>query len=106
MHAGDSKVPTSFSTPEQTAGRPFILAVDSKLTIADSTFRYLGRDWNSSYGVSWSKGSTGTVTGSRFEHDFIGVYTNGSPSLLVQHNTLLVQLAVRGRPALRLHRTW
>ncbi len=89
VHASDSKVPTTFSTPEQTAARPFVLAVDSKLNIDHSTFRYLGRDWNSSYGVSWSKGSTGTVTNSRFEHDFIGVYTNASPSLLVQHNTLL-----------------
>jgi poly(beta-D-mannuronate) C5 epimerase len=89
VHASDAKVPTTFSKPEQTAGRPFVLAVGSKLNITDSTFRYLGRDWNSSYGVSWSKGSTGTVTNSRFEHDFIGVYTNGSPSLLVQHNTFL-----------------
>lgn len=89
VHASDSKVPTSFSTPQQTAGRPFVLAVNSKLNIDHSTFRYLGRDWNSSYGVSWSKGSTGTVTNSRFEHNFIGVYTNASPSLLVENNTLL-----------------
>ena len=89
VHASDSKVPTTFSRPEQTSSRPFVLAVGSKLDITDSTFRYLGRDWNSSYGVSWSKGSTGSVTNSRFEHNFIGVYTNGSPSLLVQHNTFL-----------------
>jgi poly(beta-D-mannuronate) C5 epimerase len=89
VHASDSKVPTTFSRPEQTSSRPFVLAVGSKLDITDSAFRYLGRDWNSSYGVSWSKGSTGSLTNSRFEHDFIGVYTNGSPSLLVQHNTFL-----------------
>jgi poly(beta-D-mannuronate) C5 epimerase len=89
VHASDAKVPTTFSKPEQTSSRPFVLAVDSKLDISGSTFRYLGRDWNSSYGVSWSKGSTGTVSGSHFEHNFIGVYTNGSPSLLVQRNTFL-----------------
>ena len=60
-----------------------------RLDITDCTFRYLGRDWNSSYGVSWSKGSTGSVTNSRFEHNFIGVYTNGSPSLLVAANSSL-----------------
>jgi poly(beta-D-mannuronate) C5 epimerase len=89
VRASDSKVPTTFSRPEQTASRPFVLAVGSKLDITRSTFRYLGRDWNSSYGVSWSKGSIGSVTGSRFEHNFIGVYTNGSPRLLVQHNVFL-----------------
>jgi poly(beta-D-mannuronate) C5 epimerase len=89
VRASDSKVPTTFSRPEQTASRPFVLAVGSKLDITGSTFRYLGRDWNSSYGVSWSKGSIGSVTGSRFEHNFIGVYTNGSPRLLVQHSVFL-----------------
>jgi poly(beta-D-mannuronate) C5 epimerase len=88
VHASDSHVPTTFSTPEQTAGRPFVIGIGAKLKIDHSTFRYLGRDWNSSYGVSWSKGSTGSVTNSRFEHDFIGVYTNASPSLLVQDNIL------------------
>ena len=82
--------------------RPFVLAVGSTMDITDWTFRYLGRDWNSSYGVSWSKGSTGSVTDSHFEHNFIGVYTNGSAGLLVQHNTFFSQLAVRHRPALRL----
>jgi poly(beta-D-mannuronate) C5 epimerase len=58
------------------------------MNIDHSTFRYLGRDWNTSYGVSWSKGATGSITNSTLEHNFIGVYTNGSPSLKVIGNTL------------------
>jgi poly(beta-D-mannuronate) C5 epimerase len=58
------------------------------MNIDHSTFRYLGRDWNTSYGLSWSKGATGSITNSVLEHNFIGVYTNGSPSLKVFNNTL------------------
>jgi mannuronan 5-epimerase len=69
------------------AGRPFLLASQgSTMAITHSTFEYLGRDWNSSYGVSWSKKSTGSVTGSVFEHDFTGVYTNDSAGLRVTHD--------------------
>ncbi len=56
------------------------------MIIKDSTFSYLGRDWNSSYGVSWSKHSYGSVTDSTFDHDFIGVYANDSGSLQVLHD--------------------
>jgi poly(beta-D-mannuronate) C5 epimerase len=46
------------------------------LAISDSTFTGLGWDWNGSYGVSWLSQSTGNVTGSTFEHNFIGAYTD------------------------------
>ena len=53
------------------------------MVITHSTFEYLGRDWNSSYGLTYSEGSTGSVTGSAFDHDFIGVYTNDSTGIRV-----------------------
>ncbi len=56
------------------------------MIIKDSTFKYLGRDWNSSYGTTWSKGSTGSVSNSTFDHDFIGVYSNDSNGLRVMHD--------------------
>jgi mannuronan 5-epimerase len=86
VHASDAGTPNTFSTPEAVDGRPFVLAIASNLTVGDSSFRYLGRDWNSSYGLSWSKGSTGYVTGSTFANDFIGVYTNSSNGIRVAHN--------------------
>lgn len=87
IHASDTAVPETFSRPDQVAGRPFVLASENaKLTVSNCVFRYLGRDWNSSYGLSWSKGSTGYVTGSKFEHDFIGVYSNDAKGLLIAHN--------------------
>ncbi len=101
VHASDANTPNAYLEPTQTDGRPFVLAVaDSKMNIDHSTFRYLGRDWNTSYGVSWSKGATGSITNSTLEHNFIGVYTNGSPSLKVHWQHAQLQLAVRGRPAL------
>jgi poly(beta-D-mannuronate) C5 epimerase len=90
VHASDTATPATFSRPEQVDERPFVLAVaGSTMTVAHSTFRYLGRDWNSSYGLSWSKGSTGSVTDSVFEHDFIGVYTNASAGLKVLRSRFL-----------------
>jgi mannuronan 5-epimerase len=87
VHASDTKVPHTFSRPGVVDGRPFILASqNSTLTANDCVFRYLGRDWNSSYGLSWSKKSTGYVTNSRFYHDFIGVYSNDSAGLKIDHN--------------------
>ena len=87
VHASDTKVPTTFARPDRVAGRPFILAAqDSSMTINNCVFRYLGRDWNSSYGLTWSKGSTGSVRNSLFEHDFIGVYSNDSANLKVEHD--------------------
>lgn len=87
VRASDVHVPDTFSPPAQVAGRPFLLASQgSTMTITDSTFSDLGRDWNSSYGVSWSKDSSGSVSGSTFDHDFIGVYTNASAGLRVTHD--------------------
>ncbi len=87
VHASDSKVPDTFTKPGPVAGRPFILASEkSSMTVNRCVFRYLGRDWNSSYGLSWSKGSTGSVRNSLFEHDFIGVYSNDASHLKVTHS--------------------
>ena len=46
------------------------------MDIVNSTFRYLGRDWNASYGVSWVRKATGSVVGSTFEDGFIGAFTD------------------------------
>jgi mannuronan 5-epimerase len=87
VRASDPDVPDTSVPAAQVAGRPFLLVSQgSTMTITHSTFDYLGRDWNSSYGVSWSKGSAGSVTDSTFDHDFIGVYTNGSNGLRVTHD--------------------
>lgn len=87
VRASDTKVPDTFTSPSRDMGRPFLLAVqDSSMIIKNSTFKYLGRDWNSSYGLTWSKGSTGSVSNSTFVRDFIGVYSNDSNGLQVTHN--------------------
>jgi len=96
FHASDEDTPTAGSATAVRVdlGRPFVLAVDnSTMVITDSTFRYLGRDWNSSYGVAWSKGSTGSANNSLFEKNFIGIYTDHSDGLQVlnsqfYHNSL------------------
>jgi poly(beta-D-mannuronate) C5 epimerase len=89
IHASTTATPSSGSSIANPVdlGRPFILATDnSTMTVTDSTLRYLGRDWNSSYGLSWSKGSTGSVTGTLFEHNFIGVYTQQSSGVRIVHS--------------------
>ncbi len=87
VRASDTKMPGTFTAPARDMGRPFLLATqNSSMIIRDSTFEYLGRDWNSSYGLTWSKGSTGSVSNSTFDHDFIGVYSNGSTGLQVMHD--------------------
>ncbi|MFV0373761.1 right-handed parallel beta-helix repeat-containing protein [Microbacterium sp.] len=64
---------------EPEAYRPFIVAShDATMNATDTTFSALGWDWNSSYGVSWSHGTTGTVQDSVFEESFIGAYTNAA----------------------------
>jgi parallel beta-helix repeat protein len=70
-------------------GRPFVLYEKaSRFDIDHSTFRYLGSDVSSSYGVSWRQGgSTGTVTQSLFEHNFFGVYSYRAANILFEHNT-------------------
>ena len=82
VRASDTKVPDTFTASSRDTGRPFVLATQgSNMIIRDSTFKYLGRDWNSSYGLTWSKGSTGSLSNSMFDHDFIGFYSSGSVGL-------------------------
>lgn len=87
VRASDTSVPTQSAPPSAGPGRPFLLAaVNSRMTITRSTFSYLGRDWNSSYGVTWTKGSAGSVTNSTFEHDYIGFFANNSNDIRVTHD--------------------
>ena len=89
VHASDINTPVTGSRTAKRVdlGRPFILATqNSVMTIDHSTFRYLGRDWNSSYGLAWSKGSTGSISDSLLEHNFIGIYTDHSKGLQIQRN--------------------
>lgn len=89
VRASDTKVPDAFISPSRDTGRPFLLAAqDSSMIIKDCTFKYLGRDWNSSYGLTWSAGSTGSVSNSTIDHDFIGFYSNDSNGLVVTHNKI------------------
>jgi poly(beta-D-mannuronate) C5 epimerase len=85
---GTSSAPPEISTTTRMdLGRPFIVAYShSTMTISHSKLLDLGRDWNASYGASWSLGSTGSVTDSTFERNFIGIYTDHAHDLLVKHN--------------------
>ncbi|MDX6254030.1 MAG: mannuronan 5-epimerase [Frankiales bacterium] len=87
IHASNQDTPNAGSRVAVRAdlGRPFVLANDnSTMTVANSTFRYLGRDWNSSYGLAWEKGSSGSVSNSLFEHNFIGIYTDHTDGLKIE----------------------
>jgi poly(beta-D-mannuronate) C5 epimerase len=89
FEASDTHTPQQGSryTTNETIGRPFILAYhNSTMTVDHSRLMYLGRDWNASYGLAWSSGSTGSVTDSTFQSDFIGVYSNGAKGLKVLGN--------------------
>lgn len=87
VRASNPDVPDASVPAARVAGRPFLLALErSSMVITHSTFEYLGRDWNSSYGLTYSENSTGSVTDSAFDHDFIGVYTNNSTRLRVTHD--------------------
>jgi mannuronan 5-epimerase len=92
VHASNPNTPHGGSkTAVRTdLGRPLIFASNaSTMNMTNSRFAYLGRDWNSSYGASWSKKSTGTVKNSTFDHDFIGVYTDHAVNLEVIDSTFL-----------------
>jgi mannuronan 5-epimerase len=92
VHASDADTPrTGSRTAVRTdLGRPLIFATDaSVMNMTNSTFEYLGRDWNSSYGTTWSKLATGTVRNSTFIHDFIGVYTDHAVNLKVLDSKFL-----------------
>jgi mannuronan 5-epimerase len=72
-----------------TTTRPFVVAQrHSTLTIRGSSFRDLGHDWNSSYGVTWASGSRGSVVGSRFVNCYIALYTDAAHDLLIRDNVL------------------
>lgn len=67
--------------------RPFVLAAGGRMEIDSSTFRYLGRDWNDSYGVSWTKGASGYATGSTFERGFMGIFAATAIDVRFERNT-------------------
>jgi hypothetical protein len=84
VEASDRAVPKDGEVGAGT--RPFVLAEGGRMEIRNSSFRYLGRDWNCSYGVSWMKGATGSATGSIFEHGFIGAFTYKAIDVRFDHN--------------------
>ena len=56
--------------------RPFVLFDEAAMVrVSNSRFLGLGWDSNESYGVTFNRGATGTVTGSTFDGNFIGLYT-------------------------------
>lgn len=72
------------------AARPFVLAQrSSRMVIRDSAFLGLGRDWNTSYGVSWASGSSGEITSSKVVRSYIGVYSERAHDLVIRGNQLL-----------------
>jgi len=87
VRASNTGVPDTSSSPASVADRPFVFASQgSTMVIKNSTFSYLGRNWNSSYGLTWSNGSTGSVSNSTFDQDYIGVYSSDSSGLKVMHD--------------------
>ncbi|MGZ4664755.1 MAG: right-handed parallel beta-helix repeat-containing protein [Frankiaceae bacterium] len=82
-----SSVPHASDDRGEGEDRPFVLADrGSTMWLRNSVFSNLGRDWNSSYGVSWSGGSTGGAVSSVFQRGFMGVYTDHSHDLLFRGN--------------------
>jgi len=87
IRASDSQVPRGLrGTVRRDLGRPFVYANHSTLNINHCTFRWLGRDWNGSYGVAWSNGSSGYAIHSLFEDNFIGAYSDRAKRLLIIDN--------------------
>ncbi|WP_045876788.1 right-handed parallel beta-helix repeat-containing protein [Pseudofrankia sp. DC12] len=78
--------------PEQRAvdqRQPFIVAASrSQLIISHSHLSTLGRDWNSSYGVSWTDGASGSITNSEVDHTFIATYTDAAHDVTIANNWL------------------
>lgn len=86
VQAADANVPPVGEHGDP--GRPFVVASDlARMDITDSTLRYLGRDWNTSLGVSWVRGSTGSVVRSTFEHNFVGAFAYNARDLTVERST-------------------
>lgn len=67
--------------------RPFVIAAGGRMAIRNSAFRYLGRDWNDSYGVAWTKGATGYASDSTFERGFMGAFAAKAIDLKFNRNT-------------------
>lgn len=84
VEASDRAVPKDGEVGAGT--RPFVLAEGGRMEIRNSSFRYLGRDWNCAYGVSWMKGATGFARGSSFERGFMGVFTDKAIDVRFDHN--------------------
>ena len=67
--------------------RPFVVYDESsRLDVASSTMSYLGSDRTSAYGVTWGSDSTGEVLGSRFDHNFFGIYTSEAHDISFRKN--------------------
>jgi hyaluronan synthase len=84
-------------------GRAFVTArADGRMDIIDSEMAYMGTagvekrggPFGGSYGVSWKIDNgqiaddllTGVVTGSKFHHNYFGIYTFGATGLLIRDN--------------------
>ncbi|MBI2832139.1 MAG: right-handed parallel beta-helix repeat-containing protein [Chloroflexi bacterium] len=89
------------------SGRSFIAAknrrseyTDNRMDVIDSEIAYLGFFEETAYGISWKvisepregdtgilgRGITGTVTGSKFHHNYFGMYVWGTGDLQVRKN--------------------
>jgi parallel beta-helix repeat protein len=73
---------------DDAGGRSFVLARGgARMDIRDSELSYLGYFANESYGVAWRQpGTTGTATGSRFGHNFYGLYSYEASDLVIRGN--------------------
>jgi len=68
--------------------RPFVEAAGrTAMNITGSHFSQLGWNWVASYGVSWMPGATGHVTGSTFEDNYIGAYSDHAADLDFSYDT-------------------
>jgi len=71
-------------------GRSFVLARGgARMEIRHSELSYLGYAANESYGVAWRQpGTTGVATGSRFGHNFYGLYSYEASGLVIRGNEI------------------
>jgi parallel beta-helix repeat protein len=85
---------TSWDTARQSLdtnsddGRSFVLARGgARMQIRNSELSYLGYLANESYGVAWRQpGTTGAAIGSRFGHNFYGLYSYEASNLVIRGN--------------------
>ncbi len=70
--------------------RPFVLFLgDAIATIDHSTFANLGWDWLDSYGLTFFNVTSGSVTNSLVEHNFIGFYCQQTVNFTVANSHFL-----------------